>query len=304
MRIHSRELHYFDAVRRAGSIREAARKLNVASSAVNRKILQIEAEIGLPLFERHAGGVSLTAAGEALARHAITVLQDLDRTASEIEALRGGQRGRVSVAAVESICLSPLPEVIRDLFGRAPRIEVEVQAMGSREIPGALAEGHADVGIAFDLAPAPELKRVFSARLALGAVMAPAHPLAARDVVSVADCAAHPLVRARANLSMALRIEEVMTRIDLPCQAAVTTDSVALMQRLVAVPPFISIQTRIGLGAELAEGRLAFVPLRSRGDLLIELGTFIRAGRTLPAAIDLFLQVLAEHLGPAAVPDV
>ncbi|WP_257211646.1 LysR family transcriptional regulator, partial [Sphingobium sp. IP1] len=43
---------YFDAIRRAGSIREAARRLNVASSAVNRQLLKLEAELGTPLFER------------------------------------------------------------------------------------------------------------------------------------------------------------------------------------------------------------------------------------------------------------
>ncbi|WP_424934341.1 LysR family transcriptional regulator [Amaricoccus macauensis] len=297
MRIHSRELLYFDAVRRAGSIREAARKLNVASSAVNRKILQIEEEIGTPLFERHAGGVVLTAAGEALARHAITVLQDLDRTTAEIEALQGGQRGRVSLAAVESICLSPLPEVIREVFGRAPRIEIEVQAMGSQEIPHVLSAGGADIGIAFDLAPAPDLRRIYSARFALGAVMSRSHPLAVHDSVSIVNCAEFPLVRAQSNLSMARRIEQAMAEIDLAVPASVTTDSVALMQRLVSEPPHISFQTRIGLNDTGAADSLAFVPLRSRGGLFSELGIFMRAGRSLPAAVDVFLQVLTQHLG-------
>ena len=66
MRIHSAAIHYFDAVRRAGSIREAARRLNVASSAVNRQILKLEEEVGTPLFERTSAGLKLTASGEAL----------------------------------------------------------------------------------------------------------------------------------------------------------------------------------------------------------------------------------------------
>ena len=51
-RIHAAALSYFDAVRRARSIRGAARGLNVASSAVNRQVLALEAEVGEPLFER------------------------------------------------------------------------------------------------------------------------------------------------------------------------------------------------------------------------------------------------------------
>ena len=63
MRIHSIAIRYFDAVRKAGSIREAARQLNVASSAVNRQILKLEAEIGTPLFARLPGGLKLSSAG-------------------------------------------------------------------------------------------------------------------------------------------------------------------------------------------------------------------------------------------------
>ena len=52
LRIHSAAICYFDMVRRCHSIREAARRLNVASSAVNRQILKLEDEVGAVLFER------------------------------------------------------------------------------------------------------------------------------------------------------------------------------------------------------------------------------------------------------------
>jgi DNA-binding transcriptional LysR family regulator len=63
LRIHSSAIRYFDAVRRAQSIREAARQLNVASSAVNRQIIKLEEEIGEPLFHRLPSGLVLTPRG-------------------------------------------------------------------------------------------------------------------------------------------------------------------------------------------------------------------------------------------------
>ena len=63
LRIHAPAILYFDKVRRCGSFREAARSLNVASSAVNRQILKLEEELGTPLFERLPSGLRLTAAG-------------------------------------------------------------------------------------------------------------------------------------------------------------------------------------------------------------------------------------------------
>nr|WP_247499766.1 LysR family transcriptional regulator [Bradyrhizobium sp. 149] len=75
MRFHSPAIQYFHAVRRTGSIRAAARVLNVASSAVSRQILKLEQEVGSPLFERSARGLTLTTVGEMLARHVMNVLQ-------------------------------------------------------------------------------------------------------------------------------------------------------------------------------------------------------------------------------------
>src|SRR5271163_1116718 len=111
LRIHAASLRYFDAVRRAGSIREAARRLNVASSAVNRQILKLEAELGTPLFERLPGGLKLSSAGEVLTRHVAIVLRDAERARSELDALKGIKTGRVELIAVEGLSADFLPNV-------------------------------------------------------------------------------------------------------------------------------------------------------------------------------------------------
>src|ERR1700746_2930263 len=87
MSFHAPASYYFHAVRRTGSIRAAARSLNVASSAVSRQIQNLEEEIGSPLFERTVGGLKLTSVGEMFARHVMTVLQDHDRFRSDVLSL-------------------------------------------------------------------------------------------------------------------------------------------------------------------------------------------------------------------------
>ena len=62
---HVKSLSYFVAVAQNKSMREAAETLHLTSSALNRHILDLEYELGAPLFERHARGVRLSAAGEA-----------------------------------------------------------------------------------------------------------------------------------------------------------------------------------------------------------------------------------------------
>ena len=75
---------YFDAIIRYGSIRRAAEALGIASSALNRRLLDLEQEAGTILFDRLQGGVRLTAAGGAFAAHVRRTLGDLDRVGDHL----------------------------------------------------------------------------------------------------------------------------------------------------------------------------------------------------------------------------
>lgn len=297
MRIHSAALIYFDAVRRAGSIREAARKLNVASSAVNRQILKLEDEIGTPLFERRSAGVTMTTAGEMLARHVVVVLQDLERVRSDIEALRGARVGTVSVAAVEGVCAALLPAVIHRLHETAPGIRISAMTMGSWDIPQALETGLADVGIGFSLSRDPRTRQVRMVGFKLGAIMAPDHPLADKETVTLSQCCSYPLVWPGETLSVAAALEPHFGAIGRQIEPAVISDSVDLTRQLVARPPMIGFQTPLGVETLIERGEIVHVPLETaQGPIWSELGIYVRADRSLPVAIDLFLQSLTSEL--------
>src|SRR6516225_1461277 len=90
-----RLLTYVDAVARHGSIRKAADMLNVASSALNRQILELEMDLGTALFERLPRGVRLTAAGEVFLGYARQAISQLKVVESQVQQLRGLIRGQV-----------------------------------------------------------------------------------------------------------------------------------------------------------------------------------------------------------------
>ena len=99
---HLRFLRYVDEVARAGSIRKAAGQLHVTASAVNRRVMDLEEELGAPLFERRARGVRLTAAGELFVRYIREQSGDVERMKSQIEDLKGLRRGTVRIACSTS----------------------------------------------------------------------------------------------------------------------------------------------------------------------------------------------------------
>src|SRR3954454_22362350 len=64
------DLRVFEAVARLGSMNRAAAELNTVQSNVTGRIRALEAELGVPLFHRHARGVSPTAAAQRLLPYA------------------------------------------------------------------------------------------------------------------------------------------------------------------------------------------------------------------------------------------
>jgi DNA-binding transcriptional LysR family regulator len=296
VRIHASAILYFDAVRRAGSIREAARRLNVASSAVNRQILKLEAEIGTPLFERLPNGTRLSSAGEALARHVLVVMQDFERARSDIEGLRGAQAGHIAIAAVEGVCITLMPKVIETFRKRAPRVTLSVESLGSLAIPRAVAEGNVDIGIAFSLPRRPELRQVALARFRLGAIMPPSHPLAGRESVSLATCLAYPLILPSGDLSIGQALAPALAQVSRAVQPVVRSSSVETMRELAVRGVGLAFQTRIGVDRPPGAQQLVHVPIEASGPIWSDLGVYIRAERALPAAVDVVLRLIIEEI--------
>jgi DNA-binding transcriptional LysR family regulator len=296
MRIHSPAIRYFDAVRKAGSIREAARRLNVASSAVNRQILKLEAELGTPLFERLPGGLKLSSAGEVLTRHVAIVLRDAERTRSELDALKGVKTGRVELTAVEGLSADFLPSVIGRMLEGHSRVRIKVVTAGSTTIPALVVNGDVDLGLAFSLPRNPELHQLAVGRFRLGAVVTPNHPLAGRKHVRLGDCADFPLIMSDSQLSIRALMHPIIVHSGRPITPAVEANSIELMKNLAEHNLGIAFMSRIGLEKELSQETLVHIPLEDRGPVFTELGLYMRANASLPVAVDAFVQVATAEI--------
>jgi DNA-binding transcriptional LysR family regulator len=296
MRIHSPAIRYFDAVRKAGSIREAARRLNVASSAVNRQILKLEAELGTPLFERLPGGLKLSSAGEVLTRHVAIVLRDAERARSELDALKGIKTGRVEIVAVEGLSGDFLPQVIGRMLQEHSRVRIKVMSAGSLNVPAAVINGDVDLGMAFSLPRNAELHQLAVGRFHLGAVVTPDHPLAGRKRVRIADCADFPLIMSDAQLSIRTLLHPIIVHSGRAILPTIEANSIELMKNLAKRNLGIAFMSRIGLEQEIRDGQLVHVPLEDRGPVFTELGLYMRANASLPVAVDAFVQIAIAEI--------
>ncbi|TPG38358.1 LysR family transcriptional regulator [Roseomonas nepalensis] len=123
------KLHHLQevvAIAEGGSIRAAARALNLAQPALTRSLADLERELGTPLFERHARGVAATAAGAAFVARATAILQDLRRAREAVAQLGGATGGTVAAGLSTAAHIGLLPPALRPFRARYPDTQLQI----------------------------------------------------------------------------------------------------------------------------------------------------------------------------------
>jgi DNA-binding transcriptional LysR family regulator len=146
---HARILRYVDEIARCGSIRKAAERLNVTASAMNRRVADLEDELGARLFERKPRGVRLTSAGELFVRYAREQATDMERVKSQIEDLKGLRRGTVRIACSQALAHEFLPAEIAAFRAAHPLVAFEVKVLDHERAIAALASYDTDLVLVF-----------------------------------------------------------------------------------------------------------------------------------------------------------
>jgi DNA-binding transcriptional LysR family regulator len=243
---HLRILRYVDEVARTGSIRKAADHLNVTASAVNRRIMDLEDELGAQLFERRPRGVRLTAAGEVFVHYLRGQDADVERMKSQIEDLKGLRRGTVRIACSQALALDFLPREIAEFRTRHPLVAFEVKVLDHEQAMAALAAYEVDLVLVFRPPFLPSFQPLMTLEQRIVAVMSAAHPLAGRPTVRLRDCANYPVALPERSLGGRQLLDQVSARSGLTFNVAAESNSFELLRGLVIHANLISFQIRIG----------------------------------------------------------
>ena len=302
MPLHSAVLKYFDAIVRFGSIRRAADRLNVASSAINRQILKLEDEIEVQLFERLPRGVRLTPAGELLYQHIRKVLRDFEVVQSDIEELKGLRKGNVIIAAVEGIADEFLPRVVSEFHKQYSGISFTVNVLDPNEIISVLKSNSADIGLMFNPPPHSGVQQAASVALKMGAIMTPSHPLAKRKKLRLKECQSYPLILPDTVHPNRDWLDSIFALSANQSQPIVISNSFQLMRELAKRQLGIAFQTTVGIEEELHKGQLVHVPLGDRGLAASVFVALVRAKEGLPIAASAFLQEVQKTFAAMGSP--
>lgn len=293
--MHARVLRYLDEVVRRGSIRKAAEHLHVAPTAVNRQILDLEAELGAPLFERINKRLRLTPLGEMVLAHVRQTLREHDALRERIEDFKGARRGEVTVAVTAGLAGSLMPSLVHDFRQRYPGIVVRINDLPVADIVAAVEQGDADLGLGYDLPDLPAFRALAISDWQIGAVVPPGHALAARPSVLLSECVGYPLILPAPSLSIRGILDAAFARNAIEVSPVAESTSTVLIRQLVLLGTGIALLNPLDVMEERARQALVYVPLRDRHLQGQTLTLVARAGGRPSAAAGL----MAERIGDA-----
>lgn len=289
-------LRHFMEVVHAGSVTEAAARLDVAPSAVSRQIARLERELDTLLFDRRARGMVLNSAGELLAAHARRTWLDIERVTEDILALRGLRVGQVRIAATEGFAYEFLPSLIAQFQAQRPGIVFLLDMCVPSEVVRRVREGEADIGVTVSLSSERGLEVELRHPAPVLAVMAAKHPLALKRQLSLTQVLAYPLALPAPASTLRQLLDISCSRQGLHLQPVVTSTHLYPLVNYVIGTQAITFCGETALHQHLASGALRAVPLRDREMNERHFEVQSLAGRHLPDAARAFINHLRDAL--------
>lgn len=285
----------------------AAKDLGISQPALSRSLMQIELELGAPIFDRST--IRPTEFGRILLRHSSRILSAVADVQQEISSLKGLQSGGLCVAMGAYPAAISGQKAVALLASRHPSLSIEVRVTDWVEAVEAVLAEKVDLALA-DHSEAdgnPELDVVHVRREALNVFCRRGHPLSEKEHVNVEDLFLYPWVGPTVPLRGHHRPSETMPcgKLDAPRRqfkpriAVETFDAmkeIALHSDALAAAAASQIADQIASGALIALLQFPFAGLNY--------GFMSKRGRALTPAATSFMEIVmrveAGHADQAA----
>ncbi|MDA8109559.1 MAG: LysR family transcriptional regulator [Betaproteobacteria bacterium] len=250
-----KQLRIFETAARHLHFGRAAREMHLTQPAVSIQLKQLEAHVGLPLFEQMGRNMHLTRAGEELLRHSRIVLQQLREAGAALDALKG-TGGELHIA-VTSTAKYFAPKVLAEFRRRHPEVKVRLAVSNREAVVRELAENTADLVLMGRAPRGLDTEAHAFARHPLAIIAAPEHPLAHRRRIALAQLSGDTfLIRERGSGTRTAMERFFAEHGFEPAETIEMSSNETIKQAVMAGMgvSFLSLHT---VGLELAAGRLA-----------------------------------------------
>ena len=283
---------YIDEIAKVGSIRKAAETLSITPSALNRRILTIEEELGVPLFERLPRGVRLSTAGELFIHQIRRQMSEMEQLKSQIADLSGVRRGHTSIACSQALLPYFIPEQIEIYQSEHPGVTFSVISRDREAAEESLSDYTSDIALVFEPVRVDDFETLLTIVQPIHAVLAKGHPLAKRRKLRLFDCMNYPLALPIAPYGVRVLLNKASKRLGIDLIPYVQSDSFDFLRNFARTQNTISFQIQIGLPQARSFDDMVHIPVDKRDIPPGLLHLTQLKGRTLPVASARFVDQL------------
>jgi LysR family transcriptional regulator, transcription activator of glutamate synthase operon len=291
-RINPDLLKTFLEVARAEHLGRAADNLIADQSTVSRKIVRLEQEVGVPLFERIGRNIRLTEAGKRFVVRAERLLNELRDAVNDAQHAMTTATGLIHVGFLHTVGARWLPERISRFLKGHPQVRFVLNDGTAAEVTTGVLNGDHDIGI---VGPpphnVPELEIVPIFRELIAVVTYATHPLAKQKSCTLSDLTNEPLILLRSRSGLRRVIDDAFTNQGMSPTIAYEADDFSIIQGLVEAKLGITLMPT---PLPTPSTDLVAVPLRDP-PVMRTMAMIWDRRRTLPPAALLFAQELRSE---------
>ena len=173
------QLRAFVAVVEEGSFSAAARKLRRVQSAISTSMANLEAQLGVPIWDRSTKVASLTDQGHAVLGATRRILAEVDGLTRLTSGMAMGLEAQVSLCVEAFFPLTALVELCAQFSKEFPAVDLRIDTQVMSAVSARVKSGAASLGVVSPAGLSADLERVALAPIRMIAVVSPKHPLAA-----------------------------------------------------------------------------------------------------------------------------
>nr|WP_240775405.1 LysR substrate-binding domain-containing protein [Neokomagataea tanensis] len=287
------------------SIREISRIHDMSSTAVIRKIDQLEHYFRVKIFDRD-NGIRLTENGELLQKNIPLILKNISNVHTMLAELRNPNQGKVVIYAGGSVVVDLLSPALCSVQKKYPNIEFEIVITSSSNITKAVVDGTADIGITI-FAPETNSRLVHACHQVRHVVfVCPSHPFASREHVSFTDIIKERLAIPDQEFSIRRRLDVIAKYLNIQLKPVFTTSSLEMQRDLAVRNLALLILPEFCFSYECNAEILKKISILDGEDLNTDLEIIINKGRTLTFAARVVLSEIEASVsrllsGPKSV---
>ncbi|UBM08487.1 LysR family transcriptional regulator [Cupriavidus metallidurans] len=215
--METRDLEYVLAVETHGGIGRAAEALDMTQPALTKAVQRVEAQLGVPLFERTTLGMRVTQAGAVFLERARRIRLEYEDAIKEMRGIQTGEQGMLRLGYSPSMPNALVLGACRQLIRERPVARLRLTMRVARELMDLLQAGELDLAIAplpRQANPALVSRELFTDRLAV--VADENHPLLRRRNLTLADLTDQQWLLPSSHVLIRQQIDAAFTELGLP----------------------------------------------------------------------------------------